>query len=197
MFSGVDKPIIRTVFTRGKSLSSLLFRQRDVTLDCGSGLSVRCTSEEESRHKRGRKCMLCPLMANSGTVFINGKKFTLDGGSCKQRNVIYLFLCTVCSKGYTGKTDQPLHKRVNGHRNCEPFDDDSVITDFQALKYHAAVIHGGDFNDVYKVFVVKNVSNPNDLLKWELLYIDKFNTKEPFGLNIDNPMGIRLTRLQI
>ena len=197
VFIGVDKPVIRTVFTRGRSLSSLLFRQRDVTLDCGSGLSVRCTGEEESRHKRGRKCMCCPLMANSGTASINGKKFTLEGGNCKLRNVIYLFLCTVCSKGYTGKTDQPLHKRVNGHRNCESFDGDSLITDFQALKYHAEITHGGVFNDVYRVFVVKNVSNPSDLLRWELHFIDKFNTKEPFGLNIDNPMGIKFTRLNI
>ena len=119
------------------------------------------------------------------------------GGDCKLRNVIYLFLCTVCAKGYTGKTDQPLHKRVNGHRNCESFDGDSSITDFQALKYHATVTHNSNFSDVYKVFVVKNVSNPKDLLKWELFYMDKFNTKEPHGLNIDNPMGIKLTRLHV
>ena len=136
-------------------------------------------------------------MADSGSVVINDREFILDGGDCKTRNVIYLFHCTICAKGYIGKTDQPLHKRVNGHRNCESFDDESMITDFQALMYHATVTHKSNFNDVYKVFVVKNVSNPKDLLKWELLYVNKFNTKEPYGLNIDNPMGIRLTRLQI
>ena len=73
------------------------------------------------------------MMSNGDTVTINGQKFTLDGGTCKDRNVIYLFLCTICAKGYTGKTDMPLHKRANGHRNCEPFDDDSAITDYQAL----------------------------------------------------------------
>ena len=37
--------------------------------------------------------------------------------------------------------------------------------------------------------MVKNVSNPSDLLKWELFFMDKFSTKEPFGLNIDNPIN--------
>lgn len=198
VFSGIKKPVIRTVFTRGRTLSSLLFRQRDVSLDSSDGgLSVRCTSEEESKHKRGRKCMLCPLMANSNSVVINGNNFTLDGGNCKQRNVVYLFQCTICDKGYIGKTDQPLHKRVNGHRNCESFNDSSLITDFQALQYHATVTHDCSFNDVFRVYVVKNVSNPRDLLKFELMYINSFNTKEPFGLNIDNPMGMRVSRLRI
>ena len=136
-------------------------------------------------------------MANSGTVNIDGKSFTLEGGSCKHRNVIYLFQCTVCAKGYTGKTDMALHKRVNGHRNCEPFDVGGLITDYQALLYHATVTHGSEFGNTYKVWIVKNVSDPSDLLRMELHFIHKFNTKEPFGLNIDNPMGIRLSRLRI
>ena len=126
---------------------------------------------------------------------INGKTCKLEGGNCKHRNVIYLFQCTICSICYVGKTDQPLHKRVNGHRNCGELDGLEVITDFQALQYHASVTHKADFDRIYKVSIIKNVNCPNNLLHWEQVYVDKFNTQVPFGLNIENPLGIRVTRL--
>ena len=56
VFQGSGIPIVKTVFTKGRSLKSLLFKQKLVTLgNDGSdvGMSVRCTSEEEAKHKRG------------------------------------------------------------------------------------------------------------------------------------------------
>ena len=195
VFENVGKSVIRTVFKRGKTLSDMLFKQKDITLDKGpsGGLSVRCISEEEAKHKRGRKCQTCPLMSNAGTVTLNnGQTHSCEGGDCKSRNVIYLFQCTICSKGYVGKTDQPLHMRVNGHRNCEKWKDGDVLSDFQALKYHTVGVHNVDFNSCFKLFIVKNVS-PAGLGKSEIFFINKFKCKEPFGLNIDNPLGMRLT----
>ena len=89
------------------------------------------------------------MMANTDSVVINGRTFKLDGGDCKSRNVIYLFLCQECFKPYVGKTDMVLHRRNNGHRNCEPFDNADVITDFQALRYHSQVFHKTPFQDLY------------------------------------------------
>ena len=44
-------------------------------------------------------------MSNSDTITVNGKTYnTLEGGTCKHRNVIYLVQCTLCTKGYVGKT---------------------------------------------------------------------------------------------
>ena len=46
-------------------------------------------------------------------------------------------------------------------------------------------------------YVVKNVNTPDDLLQNELFFIKEFNTKEPFGINIDAPMGLRIKRLNM
>ena len=196
IFSDVSSPIIKTVYTRGPTLGSSLFRQSKVTLGSSSGMSTRCTTEDESKHKRGAKCRTCPLMANSDTVKINGVCYNdLEGGTCKSRNIIYLAQCKKCNRSYIGKTSTPLHKRVNGHRNNTMISD--LITDEQALVHHATTVHMSTFDGTYRFFVVMNVGNPTDLLKWELYFIDKFNTKIPKGLNIDNPMGLRLKRLCI
>ena len=104
--------------------------------------------------------------------------------------------CSICLKIYIGKTDTPLHKRVNGHCNSI-VDSDSVILDAQALAHHAVARHNKKFNDIYKVWIVKNVVNPRALLKFELHYINEFGSKEPSGLNVENPQGIRIKRLKV
>ena len=109
--------------------------------------------------------------------------------------MIYCFQCVICWKGYFGKTDIVLHKIVNGHRNPNPVDD--TITDFQSMKNHAEVVHNSKFDDVYMVYVVKNVNTPDDLLRNEIFFIKEFNSKEPFGINIDAPMGLRIKTLNI
>ena len=68
--------------------------------------------------------------------------------------------CSICLKVYVGKTDNPLHKRINGHRNSGA---DSAVMDAQALAHHAVAGHNSNFNDIYKVWIVKNVVNPSDL----------------------------------
>ena len=37
--------------------------------------------------------------------------------TCKTRNVIYLIECKCCRLQYVGETKNPLHVRLNGHRN--------------------------------------------------------------------------------
>ena len=191
VFNNVNNAIIKSVYSKGPSLHNLLFRQKDISLGRGSGMSIRCISIEESLHKRGAKCKTCPLMAESDTVELNGNHYNnLEGGTCKSRLIIYLAKCTICpSMAYVGKTDTPLHIRVNGHRNATS--KDGKITDEQALAHHASS-HKVPFNDIYKVYVIKHVGRPDHLLMWVSKFINKFNTKHPFGLNLDNPMGLRV-----
>ena len=133
--------------------------------------------------------MTCPMMSEKGTVVINGVDMSCSGGDCKSRNIIYYFQCTVCKLGYVGKTDQPLHKRVNGHRNCKVIEDED-ITDFQIL-YHHSSLHDLPFLDCYRIWVIKQVA-PSELSATELEFIRKFKSLHPFGLSIDNPMGIKI-----
>ena len=91
----------------------------------------------------------------------------MEGGNCKNRNVIYFFQCVICWLGYVGKTDQVVHWRTNGHRTCGISAENFIITDFEALLYHATVTYGLKFDDVYKIWIAKNVNSPTDLLHWE------------------------------
>ena len=174
VFKDIVKPIVKTVYSKGRAMSSLVYKQRNVTLtdvkESSLGkVSGRCTSQDEAASKRGPKCKLCPMMSGTSTATINGVEFKLEGGNCKDRNVIYLFQCIICTLAYVGKTDQLLHKRNNGHRTCG-LADCEVITDFQALHYHATVTHGKNFDDIYKVWVVKKVDSPCKLLHWEQFF---------------------------
>ena len=201
VFSAMEVPVLKTVFTRGATLSSLLFKQKSVNLGSGEGnkskgrATSRCTTEEEARHRKGRKCSLCPMISNNSSVSVRGKVVHCDGGDCKSRNVVYLFLCKVCGLGYVGKTDQLLRKRVNGHRNCGSLDEG--IADPQALQNHAQRTHQQDFQDIYSVSILKQVGDPGRLLQEELSFIQRLNTLEPFGLNVDTPLGVRGARLKL
>ena len=37
-------------------------------------------------------------------------------GHVKHENLCYLAKCKICDKSYIGRTVDPLHKRINGHR---------------------------------------------------------------------------------
>ena len=38
--------------------------------------------------------------------------------TCKTKNTIYMIECRKCHKQYVGETQNPLHIRLNGHRNA-------------------------------------------------------------------------------
>ena len=130
-------------------------------------------------------------------VTIGEKFFTLRGkGNCKTNNVIYLFICILCKKGYVGKTDTPLHVRTNKHRNPGKVKENTKFPqhDYHALSRHA-VLHNVPFDECYRLYIVENVHNPDFLVPREGFFVDFFGTKEPFGLNIDNPLPITSSRL--
>ena len=198
-FSNIEVPIIKTVFKKPNSLRSLLFNQKKVVIDSGSdGLSERCTSVEEAQHRRGPKCMTCPMMSGTNTFVLNNSTFNeCIGGTCKSNNIIYLAQCILCNKGYFGKTTTPLHKRFNNHRtSVDPKNLPTEVTDEHSLAIHSLIDHQNQrsFNELFKLFVVKSPA-PKDLKRTEQLFVNRFNTLRPVGLNIDNPIGLRMLRV--
>ena len=86
---------------------------------------------------------------------------------------------------------------MSGHRhnfykvlNKEDIDETS---DDYSLGLHLVNEHGcgdrGDFNEHFHVQIIENCS-PSSLEKKELLYIHKFKTLYPVGLNKNNPFGL-------
>ena len=100
------------------------------------------------------------------------------GLSCKSKNVIYLAKCTLCDSTtddggisiYAGQTIQPLHKRMNGHRNCfsNTLDTKGRLSwEKSALSKHAFEDHQENFNmDNYRIMALKQ-SRPTNLNRLE------------------------------
>lgn len=100
--------------------------------------------------------------------------------------MIYLSQCSICCTAqhkedtYVGQTQQPLHKRINGHRAC--FVDDPVVADKSALALHALTEHPDDFNINIFNFMILDKTGPCDLNRREAMNIDKLRTNVR-GLN--------------
>ena len=82
-------------------------------------------SEEQTPLPRqkcnGIGCLQCPLVNTSNTAIVNN--LTVSSGTtlnCKSRNVIYLWLCQLCSQdnSYFGRAIKKSHLRINTHREC-------------------------------------------------------------------------------
>ena len=202
----LNKPILKTVAKKGLSIRSMLFNQKNVVLQSTQsnnntqGITVRCTTIEQSKHQRGRKCETCAMMSNRSTCNVNGVTFNkCHGGNCKSKNLIYLAECKQCNKAYIGKTTLPLHNRINGHR-ASKFDTSnciSTLTDENVLSYHCLVDHNKtqEFTKLYEITILKCVE-PLNLLETEHYLINKFKTVRPTGLNIENPLGLSILRTQ-
>ena len=98
--------------------------------------------------------------------------------NCKDRHVIYMWVCNFCGEIYFGRTTQEAHDRTSGHRGC--FTDEKW--DKSALSMHARDTHPNNFNlDIFSVAIVKKVS-PQQIRREEFRFIDKYRTRL-FGLN--------------
>ena len=115
----------------------------------------------------------------------------------KQKNIIYAVTCTSCEKAYIGRTVQPLHNRLSGHRGNfykllseESVDDDN--DDFSLglhLIHEHKCVDRRDFNKYFRVQAISNCS-PALLEKQEHIFIHKLKTLFPVGLNRNNPFGL-------
>ena len=143
--------------------------------------------------------MCCKLIGSEKKDIVNGLSVPCAPGNCKTKNIIYLVTCKLCDKPYLGRTVQCLCDRMSGHRcnfykvlNNEEIDESS---DDYSLGLHLAHEHGcgnrGDFNKHFQVQIVENCS-PSSLEKKEHLYIHKFKTLYPVGLNKNNPFGLSI-----
>ena len=65
-----------------------------------------------------KNCMTCPRMNLSGKLILEGKQYTLQKGSCKTEDIIYVCVCNSCEDFYIGQTLIPFNKRMNNHRTC-------------------------------------------------------------------------------
>ena len=146
--------------------------------------------------------MCCRLVGSVNVLDVNGVPIQCAPGNCKTKNMIYLVTCKICSKPYFGRTVQSIGKRMGGHRECfykvlanEVVD---LSKDDYSLGLHLVNDHGAvdreNFNESFQVQIVE-ICSPSSLEKKEHLYIHKYKTLYPVGLNKTNPFGLSVLSL--
>ena len=190
-FKNTPKPVFQFVKKTASNIGSKLSILKSLALGRKSGLTVPCNNHSN--------CMCCKLIGNEKIDTVCGLPVPCAPGNCKTKNVIYLVTCKLCDKPYIGRTVQCLCDRMSGHRHnfykvLSQEDIDETSDDF-SLGLHLVNEHGcsdrGNFNEHFQVQIMENCS-PSCLEKKEHLYIHKFKTLYPVGLNKNNPFGLSI-----
>ena len=110
------------------------------------------------------RCLTCNILFNNLEPFEteNLKIKFCDRSTCKTENIIYYCECIHCADYYFGKSSNPLHIRMNGHRSCFKFENNNY--EDSALSQHIYDKHVENFDDKldnFKVGIVKQTSTSN------------------------------------
>ena len=192
---GFDIPI-QFVSKTAATLKNLVSNLKNISLGKKYGLSKPCATP---------RCKCCPLMSGKDSV-VNGKnkEFKTCLGNCKTNNCIYCATCRLCEKNYVGKSTQPEHKRVNGHRNdmkkyvrnpqvvdgADASNSDRYSLARHLHRDHNIVLENG--LDDYYTFTLLEKCSPKSIDVKEHLWIQKLKSLPPFGLNLNSPLGFPL-----
>ena len=190
-FKNNSKPVFQFVKKTASNIGSKLSILKSIALGGKSGRTVPCNSSSN--------CMCCILIGTDNIREINGLAVPCAPANCKTKNCIYLVTCRLCSKPYFGRTVQIICCRMSGHRRnfYKVLDNENidVASDDYSLGLHLVHEHGctnrEDFNKYLQVQIVESCS-PSCLEKKEHLYIHKFKTLYPVGLNKNNPFGLSI-----
>ena len=165
---------------KGPSIASRTVKNKSL---CVAEETSAPTKSQKCGAKSCKSCRLLPCKGENWTV--NGKIVSVPEHNldCKTRSVIYAAQCSLCSieHTYVGQTQQPFHKRANGHRGCFDVDDQEKI-EKSALSLHAAENHPDKFNmDIFKFMILESVK-PSQLNRRESIHIENLRTNV-MGLN--------------
>jgi hypothetical protein len=67
-----------------------------------------------------KKCVVCGVINNKPSIFINHYNFDLDmkcSGTCDTSHLVYIISCKLCNKLYIGETEKTLSVRIKQHLN--------------------------------------------------------------------------------
>jgi len=152
---------------------------------------------------RGHGCKCCKMLNSATSTVVNDKRVRLANGTCKTYNICYLAVCGICNKPYTGRTVDPLHKRINGHRHMykdilKKYEENNLSlldtdNDLYTLGLHLHLEHGctnpNDFDRLLK-FAILEVVNPSNINVKEFKWMHQLNSFQPIGINVEYPFGL-------
>ena len=197
--SNAPKKLFQLVKKTGVSLRNSLVKNKHRALNKGKCKTKPCD------HKN---CKCCRIISNQDKVEVNGKVARPSSGDCTSYNIIYCFVCKICTKGYVGRTVQRLNERTGQHRRNfyamlrEPSENVLINElyrkdDEYSLGLHLIEEHGcseqSDFENSYSVFIL-NTCSPKSLEVNEHKFIHALKTIKPHGLNAVDPFGIPILK---
>ena len=134
---------------------------------------------------------------------VSNRKVKLPHGTCKSSKICYLAVCTICDKPYTGRTVDPLHIRINGHRHlykdvlkrsvANTLQEVDTNNDLYTLGLHLHLGNGLDDQNAFDKnmkFGILEVVRPSDIDVKEYRWMHKLNSFQPVGINVEYPFGI-------
>lgn len=138
---------------------------------------------------RNTPCQLCPFVLTTDKILSYASDFYVDIKQhidCKTPDVIYIINCTLCNKQYVGETKNSMKEQFYGHKF------DSVNKGQTPVAKH----FNSDDHDIHahlKIIMVESTFKNNITRKnKESLYISKFKTLSPLGMNISKGNLYRL-----
>ena len=130
-----------------------------------------------------KRCLTCQHIQTGTTIqsTSTGCTFKLHvTANCKTSNIIYVIQCKVCNSQYVGETKNPLHIRLNGHRN-------DIIKN-RVDKPVASHFNGpGHTPSDFTIMVLEQMKsqNPNLRKYRESYWIFQLDCLHPNGMNLD------------
>jgi len=188
---------VQYVSKTGATLKNLFSNLKYISLGKKYGLSKPCAQP---------RCKTCALMSGKDEIInAKNKKYKTGMGNCKTNNCVYVAKCKMCEKNYVGKSTQPEHKRVNGHRtdmkkymenpNVVGNNSELSVKDRYSLAIHLHRDHGivsiRGLDDQY-TFTILDKCTPKSLDVKEHSWIQKMKSMTSFGLNLYSPLGFPL-----
>ena len=138
-------------------------------------------------HKCKNKCIICRNhLIQTATVTSDNTQetYTLRTGmNCQTSNLIYILSCQKCThKQYIGETQQTLYSRLLGHRS-----DINVNAKHKCPHVVSHFNSAGHTKDDLRVTPLEIILTENKKLRKERekMWIQKFRTQYPLGLNED------------
>ena len=137
---------------------------------------------------QNKKCKTCPAIIVDEQV----DKLNFQKPICKTTGIIYMLNCGYCNIKYIGQSSTPLNLRINNHRSmCNKAE--SSKTDIQN-KYEFEHFKLHPFNRV-QINILDVMDDTSSRLELENLYIIKYKTAYPYGLN-DRVNNISVTAIK-
>lgn len=168
----------RTTFKRSKNLHDILIRSK---VSPKPDTSCNDPSKTGSIKCLKMNCVVCPYLVETDCL-MDSHNNTLRISKriyCYTTNAIYRIRCTLCNKNYIGETGRELSTRIKEH-----------LSDIKHRRQSPVSLHFNNndhsIQNLEIYFLGSCYTNDNTRKQFESLFIHRFNSVHPNGINLNS-----------